>query len=1008
MKRSTAVARTTAEQPPATRTGAARAGHTAHGLRGQPGRLALAVVALFLLLAGPSNVRAAGFSFTVNSTADTTTSGTPCASGGAGCSLRQALQEVDGLPFASLVLINLAAATYSLSAGPLTVSNRAWPDRVIIQGAGASTTIIQGAGVHNFTRLTIAGVTIQHATVSGCGVRLNRSEVAGAICNELLAGLALSNITLSGNTAATIDRGGAIYNDGVATVIGSTLSGNSVRRTGGAVYTTGTFGLSASTVSDNHTTFSGSSGGGGAGIYNDHRTSDSDSALTVIASTISGNGLGSGEFSGGGGVVNNFGVATISGSTFNGNTAPGYGAGINNSGTLMLTSSTISGNSVGGFSGGGLYNTATATVSNSTISGNTAGSGGGIDSEKGSGFATPSLSLGNSIVAKNTGGDCNFGITVMDQGYNLDSDNTCKLSVANHDLPNTADPKLGPLGSNGGPSQTLALLTGSPAIDAGGSPGSGGFNCAPADQRGVRRPQGAACDIGAFERTTLPVPTLSTSLSSGGQTGGSITIFSGGSATDQATLSGAAGSVGGSVTYTVFTDSGCGTPLPGATSSVQVTNGVVPASQPVTFAGSGNFSTFNWQASYSGDPGNAPVVSPCQNEIVFVYAPPQIASFTVNSAADSTTAGTPCADGTAGKCSLRQAVQEVDNLPAGSSATITFQSGLAGPFNLTNGRLVLSPYWIQISIALRGLGAGSTVISGAGLLVDVNSATPVTVDGVTIQNGAPSCYNGNGAGGAGICNYGSLTLSNSTIAGGNVNRLNGGGIWSNGTLTVGNSTITGNTAASGGGIWSNGTLTVGNSTITGNTAEFGGGIENYLGTLTLNNSTISGNTAGHGGGIDTAGEATQGSMTITSSTIAGNHASTAGGGINSQRFAAMTIIASTISGNSAPAGAGAGIDRSSSVPPAPLTLGNSIVARNSSLDCKGAVTNDQGFNVDGDGSCGLASAKHDLPSTDPQLGPLGNNGGPTQTLALLSGSPAIDAGGTPASNPTCVQGTDQR
>ena len=105
-----------------------------------------------------------------------------------------------------------------------------------------------------------------------------------------------------------------------------------------------------------------------------------------------------------------------------------------------------------------------------------------------------SLTLVNTIISGNTsssGNNCSGAIT--SQGHNLASDGTCVL-VATGDL-SGMDPLLGPLQNNGGSTQTHALLSGSPAIDAGDNK-----VCPAADQRGVARPQGATCDIGAYER----------------------------------------------------------------------------------------------------------------------------------------------------------------------------------------------------------------------------------------------------------------------------------------------------------------------------------------------------------------------------------------------------------------------------------------------------------------------------------------------------------------------------
>jgi hypothetical protein len=100
---------------------------------------------------------------------------------------------------------------------------------------------------------------------------------------------------------------------------------------------------------------------------------------------------------------------------------------------------------------------------------------------------------GSIIAGSQTGPNCSGTISEV-AGYNLDSGTTCVLSDAT-DLTAT-DPLLGPLTANGGPTLTMALLGGSPAIDHGGSAANG---CPATDQRGVVRPQAAACDIGAYE-----------------------------------------------------------------------------------------------------------------------------------------------------------------------------------------------------------------------------------------------------------------------------------------------------------------------------------------------------------------------------------------------------------------------------------------------------------------------------------------------------------------------------
>jgi hypothetical protein len=140
-------------------------------------------------------------------------------------------------------------------------------------------------------------------------------------------------------------------------------------------------------------------------------------------------------------------------------------------------------------------------VSNSTLSGNSAPNGGGILN---GGGATATLK--NTIVAKSlSGGSCSGIIT--NDGYNLDSDNTCFFGTNNNSL-SGVDPMLGPLADNGGPTKTHALLEGSPAIDKGNS-----FS-ATTDQRGLPRPSNFVdivnatdgSDIGAFELQAPPTP----------------------------------------------------------------------------------------------------------------------------------------------------------------------------------------------------------------------------------------------------------------------------------------------------------------------------------------------------------------------------------------------------------------------------------------------------------------------------------------------------------------------
>jgi len=185
-------------------------------------------------------------------------------------------------------------------------------------------------------------------------------------------------------------------------------------------------------------------------------------------------------FEDGGAILNN-GTLTVSNSTFSNNSADAAGGGIANNNTATVTNSTFSGNDDyaifhSGYSGG------TLTVGNSTIAGNN----GGIV------YIYSGLTLQNSIVANN-GTDCydpiiQGGLTA--DSFNIDSDGTCDNATTQ----TVAQLNLGSLTNNGGDTQTIALLAGSSAIDAGDD-----TICPAADQRGVSRPQGTSCDSGAFE-----------------------------------------------------------------------------------------------------------------------------------------------------------------------------------------------------------------------------------------------------------------------------------------------------------------------------------------------------------------------------------------------------------------------------------------------------------------------------------------------------------------------------
>jgi len=208
---------------------------------------------------------------------------------------------------------------------------------------------------------------------------------------------------------------------------------------------------------------------------------------------------------GAGGGVAWVGPATIDGCTFTGNQATGTSENPALGGGMLLlegehtiSNSTFSGNTAaaGGTGGGVVFLVSTFHLFNVTLTANQAapGAGGGLADSIGVAGST----LANTIIAGNSGGDCFFSGTPAAADHSLDSDGSCVSGPGN--LPGV-NPLLGPLANNGGPTDTHALLAGSPALDAGDN-----ATCLATDQRGVTRPQGPACDIGAFEVFVPPTP----------------------------------------------------------------------------------------------------------------------------------------------------------------------------------------------------------------------------------------------------------------------------------------------------------------------------------------------------------------------------------------------------------------------------------------------------------------------------------------------------------------------
>ncbi|MGI8854594.1 MAG: choice-of-anchor Q domain-containing protein [Thermomicrobiales bacterium] len=182
----------------------------------------------------------------------------------------------------------------------------------------------------------------------------------------------------------------------------------------------------------------------------------------------------------------------MTGSTINGNTADAGGGIYNSFGIVTATNATVSGNTATHF-GGGIATFAPAILTYMTVANNTTGIYASVPGSP--------ITVASSLFS-NIGANCTAANTIASGDNNLSSDGSCGTFTQPHDR-TYRDPHIGVLANNGGPTLTHALLSGSPAIDAGGTSANG---CPATDQRGFPRPQGAACDIGAFEFLAPPPP----------------------------------------------------------------------------------------------------------------------------------------------------------------------------------------------------------------------------------------------------------------------------------------------------------------------------------------------------------------------------------------------------------------------------------------------------------------------------------------------------------------------
>jgi hypothetical protein len=362
-------------------------------------------------------------------------------------------------------------------------------------------------------------------------------------------------------------------------------------------------------------------------------------------------------------------------------------------------------------------------------------------------------------------------------------------------------------------------------------------------------------------------------------------------------------------------------------------------------------------------PGIVTIAAAAAALLLLVAVPASAAPFEVNrldDGADEDTADGICeaTDGV-GDCTLRAALQQA---AGGVADSITFS--VSGTHTVGSTLTALGP------LTITGHPSGTTVSGGNLVRVfAVGTGDPsatTTMQDLTVTQGALTA-NDNGAGI--LHNQGVLVVNRVNVTG---NHLTGAGTAGGAgvvgavgtTLQINDSTIANNTIptgnASGGGILA-AALHLRRSTVTGNSAGQGGGIK-LDGTSTIENSTISGNSLnGAGGGGDGSGiRVDAGTLSVTHSTIADNTGGATGAGISPNGTATVP-------------------------------LKSTVLADNGGGNCRTAAITSSGGNIEDGTTCGFATTGTDKPSTEPLLAALANNGGPTQTRALMAGSPAIDA-----------------
>ncbi|MBI4518975.1 MAG: right-handed parallel beta-helix repeat-containing protein [Deltaproteobacteria bacterium] len=878
----------------------------------------------------PSTCTPPPHTWTVDSTTDepdATAGNGICASTPSGsCTLRAAIDEAVARNAGDTV--SVPGGTYTLTQGALWIDGAT--AGLTIAGGGSDVTAIEGDVFNEVVHIGHnSDVTIEDVLVINGG--------SSGIVIESDAALQLRRSRVIGN------QGGGIFNEGALLVDECEIAGNISQQDGGGIsnYDAGYAAISRSEIRNNRAA-------NGGGIYN----GPGPAASMVLLDSMLRQNQAENE---GGGLYSD-GTLTVAGCAVVENYTEGSGGGLRLVETADITNTTIHANWAtfgGGVSADSPAAPGSLLLANATITDNAANDGAGIGLGGGieAAFADE-LVVRNSIIAGNSsasaGPDCSGQL--VSEGYNLIGNTSgCTFSgdITGHLTGVPAN--LASAGNHGGPTWTRALLPGSPAIDAGND-----LTCEAVDQRGITRPQGSHCDIGAFEFT-----------------GCGDGVIAGGEECDDGDP---------------WSTNGCSalcTIEPGWQCSGEPSNCSLI---PVTW-------TVDSTLDEDGDPTGtctSDTSGVCTLRVAIKEAQMRDAGDTI---------AVP-----AGTYALANDPLWISNYNGftieGADANTTIIEG--APFE----SVVIVD--LDSHVTIRGVtirnGANSGVDNWGGFvtledcIVTANADAGIRNTGTTSVTNCTISANGD----AGIWNRdnGDLWVENSTVIG-NTGIMDGGGIRNEASATVLNSVITGNHAdGDGGGIF-NGMgnspdFTLVNSTVSDNDASAGAGIHSRSGTLEVESCTVTGNQALSDGG----GLFIEGAASVVNSTISGNQAAYGGGILSGMADAPGSLLLNNVTiadnvGDDNGSGVGGGL--SSGADPDQLTIRNSIIAGNSAAqlgpDCEGQFVS-EGYNLIGDSAdCTFSGdTTGHITGVSPNLGPLQDNGGPTFTHALLAGSPARDAG----------------